>query len=159
MLRSDNLNISYELHAQAKGRWSIVRVFDGASKDSALTEAHNLYAESLVTDVKVVRETYDPESNETSDMVIYDTTRGAGTEVKVKMPAGAKGSPPDLVTHNLRADDGVRQLQMSQEQPQNSQELLNKSQEKPSSITGIAVLGVVLVTAAAILLFVLSRVA
>ena len=94
---------------------------------------------------------YNPESNETSDRVIYDTTRGVGTKVRVKKPAGAERPAPDLETpRNLRADDGNQRPKKPQEPPK-------KSQEKPSSITGIAVLGVILVTAGAVLVFVVSR--
>jgi hypothetical protein len=74
VLWGDNLKISYEVHAQFKGHWSVVRIFDAASEDYALCAAHELYAEPHVTSVKVVRATYNPENNKTSLNVVHDIT-------------------------------------------------------------------------------------
>ncbi len=68
------MKVSYELHAQAKDRWNIERVYQGHQKEDALEDARALNAEAHIQAVKLVRETYNEAENSSSEVVIFDTT-------------------------------------------------------------------------------------
>ena len=69
------MKVSYELHAQAKDRWNIERVYKGHQKEDALEDARQLNAESHIQAVKLFRETYNESENISSEVVIFDTTK------------------------------------------------------------------------------------
>ena len=87
------MQVTYELHAQSKGRWSIERTWTGDSKETALDHARHLYAEPHISGVKVVCEKYNPETNESSETVVYDTTKKIGEKVKLKQQPSGRGKP------------------------------------------------------------------
>lgn len=138
------MRISYELHAQSKGMWNIERVYDGGSKEEALTHARHLYAEPQVSGVKVVCETYNEETNQSSEVVIYDTTRESGKPVEVKkaQPAAAAST----------AKPAAQEPQGGIARPQ-----AKKPAKKPMSTFGLAALSIVLITAVAVLAIAVTR--
>ncbi len=69
------MKVSYELHAQAKDRWNIERVYEGHQKEDALEDARQLNAEAHIQAVKLVREIYNEPENSSSEVVIFDTTK------------------------------------------------------------------------------------
>ena len=69
------MKVSYELHAQAKDRWNIERVYEGHQKEDALEDARQLNAEPHIQAVKLFRETYNESENSSSEVVIFDTTK------------------------------------------------------------------------------------
>ena len=136
------MQVSYELHTLSRGSWNIARVFDGASKEEALKEARHLYGEPHVTGVKVVCEKYNEDTNQSSEVVVYDTTRASGKPVEVKKPAPAR-------TQAAAPKAGVPQGSTPRAQP--------RPAKKPMSIFGLAALSVVLITAVAVLVIAVSR--
>lgn len=135
------MKVSYELHALSKGKWNIDRVYDGASKEEALTHARALYAEPHISGVKLVCETYNETTNQSSEVVIYDTTREAGKPVDVKKPAPAQSATPGAEAPT----GGIARPQTKKASP------------KPMSTFGLAALSVVLITAIAVLVIAVSR--
>ena len=147
------MQVTYELHAQSKGRWSIERTWTGGSKETALDHARHLYAEPHISGVKVVCEKYnsrkprgpptDPETNESSETVVYDTTKKIGEKVKLKQQPKA-----------ARATNGSA---ASQATARGAKGKAKAAAKKPPSITSIAVLSVIMVTAIGALVVALSR--
>ncbi len=137
------MRISYELHALSKGSWNIERVYNGASKEEALKDAHHYYGEPHITGVKVVCETYNEDTNQSSEVVIYDTTRDSGKPVDVK-----KSKP----TSARAADPAAAEPQGGIARPERA-----NSAKKPLSTFRLAALSVVLITAVAVLVIVVSR--
>ena len=136
------MQVSYELHALSKGNWNIQRVYDGASKDEALKDARHLYGEPHISGVKVVRETYNEDTNQSSETVIYDTTREAGKPVESKKPKPAQSQPAAKKDENPAGG-------IARSQP--------KPAKKPMSAFGLAALSVVLIVAVAVLAIVVTR--
>lgn len=137
------MKVTYELHALSKGEWNIDRVFDGASKEQALKDARLLYREPHITGVKVICETYNEDTNQSSEVVLYDTTRESGKPVEVKKPKPAPAKP--AAAPAAKPQGGV-----ARPAPQ-------KAAKKPMSTTSLVALSVVLVAAVAVLMVVLSR--
>jgi hypothetical protein len=145
------MQVSYELHAQSKGGWHIERVLSGGTKEAALDEARHLYAEPGVTGVKVVCEKYNPETNDSSEMVVYDTTKGIGEKVEVKQqPAAQPAAQASGQAAASRTTTGGASASASAK---------NRAAAKKqgSSLTGIAVLSVIAVTAIAVLGILVTR--
>lgn len=137
------MRITYELHALIKGNWNIDRVYDGASKEEALAHARHLYAEPHIAGVKVVCETYNEETNQSSEVVIYDTTRESGKPVEVKKSKPAAAPAPKPAAQEPQG--GIARPQPKQ------------PAKKPMSTFGLATLSVVLITAVAVLVIAVSR--
>jgi len=137
------MRVSYELHTLSKGSWNIDRVYDGGSKEEALTHARQLYTEPHITGVKVVCETYNEDTNQSSEVVLFDTTREAGKPVEVKKPAPAAPQP----TAPAAAEPQGGVARPSPKTPA----------KKPMSTFGLAALSVVLITAVAVLVIAVSR--
>lgn len=142
------MKVTYELHAQSKGRWYIERVLSGGTKEAALDAARHLYAEPQISGVKVVCEKYNPDTNDSSEVVVYDTTKGIGEKVALKekpktAPAtnGASAAKPATGKSKGRSAPGKKKA----------------AAKKSQSMAGIAVLSVVMVTAIAVLVIALSR--
>ena len=137
------MQVTYELHAQSKGRWSIERTWTGDSKETALDHARHLYAEPHISGIKVVCEKYNPETNESSETVVYDTTKKIGEKVKLKQQPKA-----------ARATNGSA---ASQATARGTKGKAKAAAKKPPSTTSIAVLSVIMVTAIGALVVALSR--
>jgi len=137
------MKVSYELHALSKGEWNIERVYDGASRDVAMKDARELYAEPQVTGVKVICETYNEETNQSSEVVLYDTTRETGRPVDTKKPKPAP--QPAAAPAAAAPQGGVARSKTP------------APAKKPMSTFGLAALSVVLITALAVLVIVVSR--
>jgi hypothetical protein len=136
------MQVSYELHALSKGSWNIERVYNGASKEEALKDARHLYGEPHVTGVKVVCETYNEDTNQSSEAVIYNTTRESGKPVEVKKPAPAQ--TPAAGPEATEMQGGVARAQPA-------------PAKKPLSTFGLAALSVVLIMAIAVLVIAVTR--
>ena len=141
------MQISHELHAQSKGRWSIERTWTGGTKETALDHARHLYAESHISGVKVVCEKYNPETNESSETVVYDTTKKIGEKVKLKEQPKAAAARNGSATAQATAQATAR----------GTKGKAKVAAKKPASITSIAVLSVIMVAAIGALVVALSR--
>ncbi|MFP6757120.1 MAG: hypothetical protein VCC99_02725 [Alphaproteobacteria bacterium] len=137
------MQISHELHAQSKGRWSIERTWTGGTKETALDHARHLYAESHISGVKVVCEKFNPETNESSETVVYDTTKKIGEKVKLKEQPKAAAARNGSATAQATARGTKGKAKVAA--------------KKPASITSIAVLSVIMVAAIGALVVALSR--
>ncbi len=137
------MKVTYELHALSKGDWNIDRVYDGASKEEALKDARLLYREPHITGVKVICETYNEDTNQSSEVVLYDTTRESGKPVELKKPKPAPAKAPAPAA--AKPQGGIARQQNAQ------------SAKKPMSTFSLAALGVVLITAVAVLMVIVSR--
>jgi hypothetical protein len=143
------MQVSYELHAQSKGGWHIERVLSGGTKEAALDEARHLYAEPGITGVKVVCEKYNPETNDSSEMVVYDTTKGIGEKVEVKQqPAARPAAQASGQAAASRTTTGGASASAKRKAD---------AKKQGSSLTGIAVLSVIAVTAIAVLGILVTR--
>ncbi len=88
---------SFEVYSFKQGKWNIDSVYD--DKQHALHEARVLLESRHLTGVKVIRETYDVESEKSSSMVIFNETKGVEKpkprrpEPKPKPEAAVKPPP------------------------------------------------------------------
>ncbi|MDP6352223.1 MAG: hypothetical protein QF926_10590 [Alphaproteobacteria bacterium] len=87
------MKISYELHSEVKGRWNIERTYLGNEKNIALEDAKRLNSESHVSAVKLIRESFNEATNQSNEVVIFDTTKSGGGESAKPVPAPAKPAP------------------------------------------------------------------
>ncbi len=97
------MRVTYELHSQVKDRWNIECVYRGDQKEEALEDARLLNQESHIQSVKLVREAYNESENSFSEVVIYDTSKGAkepepaAPYIKQATPAPADSEDSDGV--------------------------------------------------------------
>ena len=140
------MKVTYELHALAKGRWNIDRVYDGSQKEAAIAHARHLYAEPDITGVKVICETYNEETNQASEVVVFTAIPG---------DCNAKPEPRKPVRKPTRkpARKPARQPKqtggIARHQP--------KRKKKPPSPTAVAALSFALIAAVVVLGFALTR--
>ncbi len=134
------MKISYELHAQVKNRWNIERVYPGSDKEKALEDAKHLNREPHIQAVKLICETYNEVENTSSEVVVFDTSKPMASE-----PAPRHKSKPHTPVKSSAKKDAPLHAR-----PQ-------KAAKNQNSITQVAIFAVVIVSAAAILLLVLSR--
>ena len=137
------MQVNYELHAQSKGQWSIARTWTGGTKETALDHARHLYAEPHISGAKVVCEKYNPETNESSETVVYDTTKAIGQKVKLKQQPKAAPATSGSAASQARARGAKGKAKAAA--------------KKPPSMTSIAVLSVIMVAAIGALVVALSR--
>lgn len=69
------MKITYEVHALSKGRWNIESMYKGNQREQAVEDAKRLNREPHIEAVKVVCETYNEQTNQSSEVVIFDTAR------------------------------------------------------------------------------------
>jgi len=67
---------TYEIYLVDNGRWALHARYRREEREKALEEARNMERE-LNTQVKVVREIYDPSDNSNEETTIYSTERGS----------------------------------------------------------------------------------
>ena len=67
------VRVAFEIHSQRAGKWMIEEI-DG-SEAAAIEQARQLYNDSKVEAVKVIRETYNPHTNEAKERVVYEASR------------------------------------------------------------------------------------
>ena len=137
------MKVSYELHVQSKGRWNIERIISGGTREAAVDYARQLYAEPQISGVRVICEKYNPDTNDSSEVVIFDTTKKIGEKVKIKQQpkAASAVTGPASAQSTARAAKGTKKVPA----------------KKPPTMTGIAVLSTILVTAIAALVIAVSR--
>ncbi len=87
--------INYEVYVQEKGRWTLQMRFRERERDVAIAEAQAA-ERRLGSPVKVVRETYHPDTNTADEAVVYLTARQAVRRTPAPQPAmaGWGGAPP-----------------------------------------------------------------
>src|SRR5579862_8649800 len=78
---------TYEVYLVDNGRWALHARYRREEREKALEEARNMERE-LNTQVKVVREIYDPSDNTNEETTIYTTERGS---LKPRAPAARGG--------------------------------------------------------------------
>lgn len=89
------MEITYELHAYSNDRWSIIQKYPGGEQERAIEHAKQLYREPHVSNVKVVKESYDPHTNHSTDFVVFDTSkpeRPSSRRPAASSPAAGKGA-------------------------------------------------------------------
>ena len=69
-------SVSYELLSFRGGNWVIESIYD--TKDVALQEARRLLAGRHQTGVKVIEETYDADTDNTTARIVFSRQRGEG---------------------------------------------------------------------------------
>jgi len=136
--------ITYEVHAQSKRRWNLERVYEGDQRETAIEHARMLYAERHIEGAKVICAKLDDETGDSSDSVVFDTTRNMEkVQVRTAAPANAGGATAQPAAAGgapaprAAAAPGIR--------------------VKGPSMVGITVLSVVLITAVAVLAVVANR--
>ena len=67
------MTVSYELYTLVKGRWQIYVRYEEGRREDAMAEAKVLENEPQVDRVRVVRDQYDPATNEAQEKIIYET--------------------------------------------------------------------------------------
>ncbi|MBL26054.1 MAG: hypothetical protein CMM50_00690 [Rhodospirillaceae bacterium] len=132
------MEITYELHAYSNDRWSIIHKYPGSEQERAIEHAKQLYREPHVSNVKVVKESYDPHTNQSTDFVVFDTSkpeRASGpSRPAATSPAAGK---PDTKTSSGSAPASARSAA--------------KKGPKTISLTWAIILLIVAIAAAAIL--------
>jgi len=89
---SSTAQISFEVYVQRDGRWLVADVFEDQA--AALEYAEGLRQRRDLGGIKVVRETYDPERDESYERVIFDS----GIDLP-KPPPEAPGASPRPRAH------------------------------------------------------------
>ncbi|MCW9033274.1 MAG: adenylate/guanylate cyclase domain-containing protein [Rhodospirillales bacterium] len=82
--------VTFEVLAMQNGRWSMHGRYDNLERAAAMKEAETLDKQKGIGTVKVIKETYDPETDETNEVTVFQSA-GAG------VPSGggkSKQSPP-----------------------------------------------------------------
>lgn len=74
----------FEVHTLKGGQWQIDSTY--SDKDSAIDTAKQLYGEKAYQAVKVVKDVFDPKTNASKELVIFDTSK----TVKEKAPPPAE---------------------------------------------------------------------
>jgi hypothetical protein len=104
------MRVTYELHVQTKDRWTIDQTFPGDAKNEAIEYAKRQNAEPHVSAVKVIAETYNEQTNQSSEVIVFDTTPGPrpGTAPAKK---GAPASKPKAKAAKPAPQGGVARQQ------------------------------------------------
>ena len=101
------MRMTYEVHTLVKGRWNIEGTYRGNQREEALEDAKRLNRESFITGVKVICETYNEQTNQSSEVVIFDTTKPAREPARKPPPKPAaeaeKTEDMPLVRHQQKA--------------------------------------------------------
>ena len=87
------METNYEIYVKKTGesRWSLDSQYGGHEKERAVTDAKRLEQQSYIEAVRVIRENYHPETNETKEFTVYSTSAG-----KTKRLAPEPGGEPDF---------------------------------------------------------------
>jgi hypothetical protein len=64
---------NYEVHTLKGGTWQIDSTY--SQRDAAIDTAKQLYGEKRFEAIKVVKDDFDPRTNQGKEIVIYDTTK------------------------------------------------------------------------------------
>ena len=79
----------FEVHTLKSGKWMVDSTYP--DRDAAIEVAKSLHGEKRFEGVKVIKDTYDPKTNASREMVIYDTakpfTPPAAPKAKDEKPA------------------------------------------------------------------------
>ncbi|MEE2689354.1 MAG: adenylate/guanylate cyclase domain-containing protein [Pseudomonadota bacterium] len=67
------MTVSYELYTLVNGRWQIYVRHEEGRREDAMAEAKTLEIEPQIERVRVVRDQYDPETNESRETTVYET--------------------------------------------------------------------------------------
>lgn len=81
----------FEVHTLKGGQWQIDSTY--REREIALDTAKQLYAEKQYQAVKVVKDTFDPRTNASRELVIYDTSKNTA-EGPAPRAAAARADPP-----------------------------------------------------------------
>jgi len=76
--------INFEVHVEQKGRWEIHARHPSGRREAAIEEAMTLEKMPNIDDVKVVRESYNPEDGSSDEAVVYKGTAG---RIKARPPS------------------------------------------------------------------------
>ncbi len=136
------MKVTYELHVKTKDRWTIDQTFPGDAKNEAIDYAKRQYGEPHVSAVKVIAETYNEQTNQSSEVTVFDTTPGAAPEPA--KPAKPAARPKAKAAKPAAAQGGVARAQ-------------KKPAPKGMSTTKLAVLAVGGLALAAVIGVVIMR--
>jgi len=134
------MEVTYELHAFANDRWSIIQKYPAGEQERALEHAKQLYREPHVVNVKVVKESYDPATNQSADIVIFDTSKTVEPRPAAPRTQASRSAPRPA------AGDGRSQPQRSVRPPA----------PRTLSFTWVIVLIIVAIAAGGILMVLLD---
>lgn len=97
--------VSFEVYAFDGARWSLQQNFAGGQREQALDAAQRIYAQSHIKGVRVIQETFDPDSGEASEKSLLsrtksdDVPKNLNKEIKVPKqsapPGGGGRNKPD----------------------------------------------------------------
>lgn len=65
--------ITYEVYVQEGGRWTLETRYTAHEREAAIEDAKSMHSNPRVKAVKVVRETYDEDSNSTVESTVFST--------------------------------------------------------------------------------------
>ena len=81
----------FEVHTLKGGQWQIDSTY--SDKDSAIDTAKQLYGEKAYQAVKVVKDVFDPKTNASKELVIFDTSKTVKKEAAPPAEEAASPAP------------------------------------------------------------------
>ncbi len=139
--------ITFEVLTLQNGRWSMHGRYDNQERAMAMSEAEKLEKQKSIKTVKVVKETYDPESDSSSEVTVYQSA-GSGTGAGAGSKRGG-ASPPAKKTKKTTktAPKGAPQAQApAEDQPQAGE--AGKKNHKTSGFGLIGKIAIIILVAA-----------
>jgi len=90
-----NANICFEIYTRVNGRWELYANHVGQGKqDLALEEARQLERQAHIQGVKVVKETFDPKTNLTTEASIYFKAKSKDSSSDLNKAEPSRYTPP-----------------------------------------------------------------
>lgn len=88
----------YEVHTLKGGSWAVDSTYP--ERDSAIDVAKSLHGEKHFQAVKVIKDTFDPESGNGKEIVVFDTTSKVSRD---KTPPSAAEQPAPAAARPLKS--------------------------------------------------------
>ncbi|MDP6952851.1 MAG: hypothetical protein QGF53_08835 [Alphaproteobacteria bacterium] len=105
------MKVTYELHVKSKDRWTIDQTFPGDAKEEAIDYAKRQYAEPHVSAVKVIAETYNEQTNQSSEVTVFEAAPGPRPGAEPAKPKRQAASPKAKPAKPAAGQGGVARPQ------------------------------------------------
>ncbi len=83
---------TYEVHTLKGGSWQIEATL--TDRDAAIESAKQFHAEKIYDGIKVIKDTFDPKTNASKELVIYDTSKPVGERPPPPPPSAKTPATP-----------------------------------------------------------------
>lgn len=107
---NDSVTVTFEIHTLKADRWMITNI--DMSEEEAVLQAKEMYALENLDAVKVIRESYDPDTNEARERTIYSAKRGGPEDntsiaqsIKLRKKDGTLGTKSASTKPSASHDD------------------------------------------------------